>query len=74
MKYLKRFNESLNESNRFEEGDKVKLDYDTGVVKFTSSGGQKAIIKWDSDGEEEEWNLETFLLGDGEIIKNNKLK
>ena len=68
MKYLKRFHESLNESNRFEEGDKVKLDYDTGVVKSTTSGGQKAIIKWDSDGEEEEWDMETFLLGDGEII------
>ena len=69
MKYLKRFDESLNESNRFEEGDKVKLDYDSGVVISTTSDGKIAFIKWDSDGEEEKWDLKTFLMGDGEIIK-----
>jgi len=54
---------------KFECDKKVKLDFDTGVIIMTSSDGSKALIQWDSDGEKEEWDAETFFnLGEGEMI------
>lgn len=55
--------------SKFEEGKKVKLDYDTGIVVDTYEDGTMALIEWDSDGEVDKWDIETFLLGEGVILK-----
>ena len=60
---------------KFIEGTKVSLDYDTGVVLTTNEDGSKAIILWDSDGEKEEWDAETFFTkGGGSIVESDKEK
>jgi hypothetical protein len=57
--------------SKFKENDRVVLDYDKGTVIMTKQDGSKAIIQWDSDGEEEEYDTITFFgKGQGRIITN----
>jgi len=57
--------------SKFKENDRVALDYDKGTVIMAKQDGSKAIILWDSDGEEEEYDAITFFgKGQGRIITN----
>lgn len=62
------FDIDLSNFIKFIEGNSVKLDHDTGVIKAAFDNGNSAYIEWNSDNEIEEWDLETFLLGQGEIF------
>ena len=54
---------------KFIENKQVSLDNDTGVVIMASTNGDLAIIEWQSDGNREEWDANTFFIkGNGLII------
>lgn len=52
---------------KFKEGDKVKFDHNIGIVRSILLDGIIGSIEWESDRESEEWNIDAFLLCDGEI-------
>jgi len=47
--------------SKFKENTRVALDYDKGTVLYAKEDGSKAIILWDSDGEQEEYDADTFF-------------
>lgn len=53
----------------FKQNTRVALDYDKGTVIYAKEDGSKAIILWDSDNEEEEYDADTFFnKGEGKVI------
>ena len=56
--------------SKFKENTRVAIDYDKGTVLYAKEDGSKAIILWDSDGEQEEYDADTFFnKGKGRKIK-----
>ena len=59
--------------SKFKENTRVALDYDRGTVLYTKENGSKAIIQWDSDGEKEEYDADTFFnKGKGRNVDFNE--